>query len=562
MPRLKSKQSLGFKGVRSLAASMLLAFASLLIAPSISHAEEIPILTWERGKEQNIVLGGQTAQSHWDIYLVDSTNKVSLHFAQSVANSKGFIVYSVVLPDTAPLGAYHLEAKGKDGTDKVVAGVQIIARAYYTITQIPTDLRLLFIFYALFTSTFSIIRGRRYSFLAFARHSRFKSHELDVDPESKPKIASILQPLYTFRLRRQLGMDMSFLRFVTLRDGEVLHKAAPNIWAILPFVTFLAGTYEAVMMQGHQVIPHMNMLVYVLFCLVGAMDAASGFSAAIGFFLTQILFVDISSLRSILIDATFTMPWFAPSMLASIYYMTLKIDFFDYFTKFGARTKIALTLAISSIFGGASVVFAAVLLQSLLINQFTSSFMRWPLGFIIVGALIAKNLLNELIDMRVLKKDSPVKVEVESIYVARVLSPSFAVLLAIGVLGLIYVWIQQFVPALIVTLLLVLPYALLFVIFPEFAGRKMPTFPRNITIEATLMAVVAGLVFFGIEKLPIEVIQKSKTFILLGVVPSVLHALYSVIVDSSERAKRKAEIEAGQLSESDTNDESEEASNA
>ena len=542
MPPLKSKQTPVFKrrGLRQVAATLLLAFGSLLIAPAISHAEEIPILTWERGKEQNIVLGGQTKQSHWDIYLVDSSNKYSLAFAQSVANAKGFIVYSILLPETEPLGAYHLEAKGKDGTDKVVAGVQVVARATYQITQIPTDLRLLFIFYALFTATFSIIRGRRYSYLAFARHARFKSKEAEVVPESKPKIHSIIQPLYTFRLRRQLGMDMSFLRFVTLRDGEVLHKAAPNIWAVLPFLTFMAGTYEAVMMQGHQLVPHMAMVWYSLFAIVGVIDAASGFAAAIGFFVAQILFVDISSLRSILIDVTFTMPWFAPSMLASIYYMTLKIDYFDYLTKFGAKTKIALLLAFSSLFGGASVVFASVLLQSLLINQFTSPFMRWPLGLIVVAALVGKNLLNELIDMRVLKRDSSVRVEVESIYVARVLSPSFATLLAVGVLGLIYVWTQQLVTSLIVTALLVLPYALLFVIFPEFAGRKLPTFPRNITIEATLMAIVAGIVFFAIEKLPLEVIQKSRTFILLGVVPSVIHALYSVVVDSSERAKRKA----------------------
>jgi len=154
--------------------------------------------------------------------------------------------------------------------------------------------------------------------------------------------------------------------------------------------------------------------------------------------------------------------------------------------------------------------------------------------------LVAKNLVNELIDMRVLKADSLVRVEVESIYVARVLSPSFATILGIGILGLIYVWTQQLSISLIVTSLLLLPYVLLFVIFPEFAGRRMPTFPRNITIEATFMAVAAGIVFFCIEKLPLEVIQKSKTFILLGLVPSVIHALYSVVVDSSERAKRKA----------------------
>jgi hypothetical protein len=239
------------------------------------------------------------------------------------------------------------------------------------------------------------------------------------------------------------------------------------------------------------------------------------------------------------------MPWFAPSMFASIYYMTLKIDYFDYFRKLNSRAKIALSLFFSAIFGGSAILFSVVIMQSLLINQIASSFFRWPLAVIVTAVLFGKNLVNELIDLRLVKKNSTVTMEVESIYVARVLSPSFSLFIWIGALGTAYVWTQQLVPALVASVFLVLPYLLLFVTFPEFAGRKLPSFPRNITIEASLLAILTGIVFFAIEKLPMAVIQKSKAFILIAVIPVALHGIYSVVVDSSERAKRKTEEAKG-----------------
>ena len=51
--------------------SFTLALVALFISvPVASGASDIPLLSWERGKEQNIVLGGYTNQSDWLIQLV------------------------------------------------------------------------------------------------------------------------------------------------------------------------------------------------------------------------------------------------------------------------------------------------------------------------------------------------------------------------------------------------------------------------------------------------------------------------------------------------------------
>jgi hypothetical protein len=52
---------------------------------------------------------------------------------------------------------------------------------------------------------------------------------------------------------------------------------------------------------------------------------------------------------------------------------------------------------------------------------------------------------------------------------------------------------------------------------------------------------MAGLtfgIFIWLDHLPLRVIQKSKTFILLSLIPLGLHAIYSLLEDSADRAKQ------------------------
>ncbi|MEN9324784.1 MAG: hypothetical protein RL414_538, partial [Actinomycetota bacterium] len=358
------------------------------------------------------------------------------------------------------------------------------------------------------------------------------------DKGDLPKVVGLLEPLYTFRWRRQLNMETSFLKFVYLRDGEPLHKISPNLWSLAPFVSFLMATLAAVQMQGHAVIPNMEIVWFTGFAIIGALDGVSGITAAIGFTIAQLLFGDVNSVRNVLSLLTFTGAWFIPTMIASMYLLTLRIDYFEYVSRLKSETRMVLTIVISSLMGGGALLLFSLLNQSLVINQVPHTFTRYPLMVVVILLLIAKNWANELIDQRSLKKNSPVRFEAESLYVARVMSPGTALVLWFGLLGLVYSWTEQLIPSFYSTLLLALPFFLLFVVFPEFAGRKLPTFPRNITIETGAIALLTVAIFLAIQFLPMGVVEKSKTFILVGVIPVVIHAIYSVVVDSSERAKQ------------------------
>ena len=73
--------------------SLLLVSLYLLLTSPSANALEIPLLTWERGKVQNIVVGDASQQKNWTIKLLSEKN-VEITFTNSRENSRGFIVYS------------------------------------------------------------------------------------------------------------------------------------------------------------------------------------------------------------------------------------------------------------------------------------------------------------------------------------------------------------------------------------------------------------------------------------------------------------------------------------
>ena len=110
--------------LNKLFAGLLIAFTTLSMAPA--HAEDIPVLTWEKGKEHNIVLGGNSQVKNWKIQLTSTTGE-TLDFKQSKLDPKGYIVFSVQIPDTYESGVYTVVTTGVDVPKKIVAGVKIVA---------------------------------------------------------------------------------------------------------------------------------------------------------------------------------------------------------------------------------------------------------------------------------------------------------------------------------------------------------------------------------------------------------------------------------------------------
>jgi len=526
---------------KKLSLALLLTVIFLAITPA-SNAAEIPLLSWERGKQQNIVLGGPSTGSGWKIFLV-AEGQADREFSASLPNSAGYIVYSIDLPRKLPLGGYSVEARANGSPNSAVAAVNVIERSYYTISSIPTDLRLLFSFYAIIISSFAIIRARKYSYLSF---NRDKSHRRKKGEDREgSRVPGFLQPFYKFRARRQAEMEISFLKFIAYKDGEPLHKISPVLWAVMPFVTFLLGMYMSYSIQATTVIPNVALYLIIIAAVVGAVDAMSGATAAAGCLFASLILGDINGMRTFLAVLAFTMAWIVPSMLASMYLIALKIDFSESFAKVSSQVKTAFALVISAVLGSSAVMISAILTDSLVINIQGDSFTRWPLMAIVAGVIFLKNLAEILVDRSRRNRAGSVQVVEESIFLARAISPGMTFMLAVAFFGIIYVWTEKPVQSLVAAAVISAPFFLSFMVFPEVAGKRFPMIRRNLVLETVLISLTTIGVYAGIQYLPMATREKAQAFILLGLVPVLIHAIYSALVVSSERAKlREGEVNA------------------
>ena len=510
---------------------LLVAAISLFSAPH-AMAADMPLLSWERGKQQNIVLGGLSTNAGWKIFLT-APGQIDREFTPSAPNAAGYVVFSIDVPNNLPLGGYSVEARAKGSPNTTVAGINLIPRTSYTISSIPTDLRLLFTLYAIIISTFAVIRSRKYSRLSFVRDKSHKRKKGQDDLISR--VPSLIQPFYKFRSRRQDEMEISFLKFVALKDGEPLHKLSPNIWALTPFVTFVAGIYMSYSIQETTVIPNVALPLIVAIAVIGAFDAISGGTAALGFIFASFILGDISGMRSFLATLAFVMAWCLPAMLASMYLIILKVDFKDNLSKISENLKDLIALLLSAILGSLAVVVSTILTNSLVINIQGKLFLRWPLMVIVIAVIVAKNLVDVGIDKSRIKRESEFESEVESIYLQRVMSTLMTYVFATAIFGITYVWTEKASQALIATLVITAPFVLNSFHFPKIVGPRFAKVRRNLVIEAVVVAFLTVVIYVGIQYLPMTTREKAQAFILLGLVPVLLHALYSALIATSEK---------------------------
>jgi hypothetical protein len=97
------------KPLRWVAAILIAIFAT----PTAAQAFDIPLLTWERGRVQQVVLGGGAYTANWVVTL-EGEGTSPLTFTRSETNEAGYVVYSLNVPSDLPIGAYSVQTSGND----------------------------------------------------------------------------------------------------------------------------------------------------------------------------------------------------------------------------------------------------------------------------------------------------------------------------------------------------------------------------------------------------------------------------------------------------------------
>lgn len=514
--------------------SLVLIALFFFIAPTVASAAEIPLLTWERGILQEVVLGGQAAAKNWRVEL-QGNGITGLEFKKSSQSPQGFTVYSLVIPDDIPLGGYSIVAIDKASEFNIVAGVNLIDSGAYKITKRPLDLALIIAIFVFFVSVISALRARKYARISFVSTQAGPEESLHFNAIGVSFIKRISSAPYRIRVRALEGLPISILRFLLLRDGELVHRLSPNLYGALPIAGFLAGVIAVNETERAGGIGSAGLAIFIAVAMIGIFDAYSGFAAVLGFWLSELVIGNISSFRDILIMISVGISWMLPVIFSSILQTAIAKDFRDESKDeptFGFKL---IGIVGSSLAGGAIFYFGQKLTNSVLINFGDMRNVSFLAFAVIVAALVTRGILDETISSADTNQQLKVESHLEEITISRISSPQTALGIFAIVVGFSFIWTQSAANSLIIALIFTAPYLVLLVRFDEIDSKFLAKAKRNILIESTITTGVSFLIFSQISNLPLLSQEKAQWFLILAGIPGIIHSIYSAACDSSDR---------------------------
>jgi hypothetical protein len=488
----------------------------------VASAADIPVLTWEKGKEHNIVLGGNGIVKDWKIQL-KAQGRAPLDFTKSRVDARGFVVFSVNIPDSYESGIYSVETNSTQEAGKVVAGVRIVEISDYNLIQIPTKLFIILFTLIILISTLSILRMQKYEKIEYLRA---KLAQAPTGP---------IGFLYRFRNSSIEEIHRSIFKFQLIREGELLHKFSPAAWAVVPWVALAIGALVSAnerLIQGVQLTP---VLFYAGIAVIGLLDPFSGFMAGVGFAFIHCVTGNVSSVRGVMSLVAISVGWFAPGLISSLYSDALNKDSYSLFLKRFVPDVLASAI-------GGLVFFSAQLLT----NSFADH--QGPIsgsGYLI-PAIFSVLVFARIQGEKWLNKDlhqTGQNYQIRVLVLPRVISPRTIVFAAIYFAAAIYVWTESWTFALQIAAILAIPMALLMVRFEHPVVPFLKKLDRHIFVEVSALVAIAYSAFHYIQSLPLEVTQKGRMFVGYTAVLLLIHGLYSSVYDSSHREKENRELE-------------------
>ena len=306
-------------------------FAALFIgwivaaAPVSAFAADIPQLTWERGMQQSVALGGDS-NLLWKVTL-KSDSGFSADFERSKKNNAGFVVYTIELPDDLKLGAYRVVTSAPGTTESLSSYINIVEDTSYDPLLDP--------------KTIGGLAVVAYTLLSFFSGNQFESkrNEEEEDPNalggvdtnylaagriSKRKRDAIR--IGRFKLVQSLDSFRSRLIIETSRNSKVFTRIfADGTWAqslfgpvalVLPIAGAALGIAAGVDSDLTKSLIPTNIELVLAIIVLGIFDAMAGFAAAAAYFIYAMATNNVSSVLDLQTLLGFSLVLFTPILAA------------------------------------------------------------------------------------------------------------------------------------------------------------------------------------------------------------------------------------------------------
>ena len=509
------------KFFRWVAALLIVIFA----VPTTAQAFDVPLLTWERGRVQQVVLGGGAYTANWVVTL-EGEGISPLAFTRSEPNDAGYVVYSLNVPSDLPIGAYSVNTSGKNAKKTLVAGVNLVQTQTKTASSNLIDLTIIISIFVFLTTIISTLRAKKYSTLT-TQNTQFSLRYDFEDFAAESSFASRLSSApYRIRINGLRSIRISLLQFLMVREGELLHRTSRQLYGALPLLGLAAGCIAGIEVNRNSGIANTGIAIFIAVSVLAIFDAYSGLFATVGFWAIQVLTGNVTSVRDLLIMFSVGLTWTGTALFSGL----LKENFGKDFQKVSRGKLITLYGVVASALVGTSVFYLGhALIDGVLYIESPDRGISIASLVIIALAICAKGFVE------IAKNSNAQADEVEFFHVARVCSPQTAILLSSIAFGFLYIWTERADQSLIFALMFTLPFYLAFIGFGESFAlfKRLP--PRNILLESALVALVAILSYRLLSGRPLLLGDKTQFLLLISAIPGIAHAIYSAMFSESEK---------------------------
>jgi hypothetical protein len=293
---------------------------------TIAQAVDTPELTWQRGRQQSITLGGNTADKLWQINL--EANGKSLRFDQSSVSKNGFIVYTVEIPEDLAVGRYKIVVSGPATTTNTVAFVNISPTISYDPLADPKKV--------------GVIAVIAFTLLTFFTGNRSDDQQQEEESEDQSALGSVDTAYMgvgaTKRGRGDLvgigkskfTQNLDLLRHLSIfntasrsplvmrvvADSSYLQAISGFFVLLLPVIGLALGVAMALSTQMSVSLIPTSLALILAIVVLALLDAFAGLIAFIVYFLYALTVGEITNFADVQALLGMSLLWFTPALAA------------------------------------------------------------------------------------------------------------------------------------------------------------------------------------------------------------------------------------------------------
>jgi hypothetical protein len=500
--------------------SKLLAPVALFVGVIFSTpslALDIPLLTWEQGKSQSVVLGGPTASDNWQVSLVAASG-VKTSFRASAINNAGFRVYTIDLSNGQAAGRYTVETQGPGSPRNVVSEVLVVPAESYEVPMAPFDLLFILGFLAVFLSAVVSVRKAKTVVSSFPNPiADIENLVLGKDLRSIKRFK--VNSLESKRVRFLNGLPESFLKKLLLADSNFSFTLPLSGFVYLPILSITLGSLLFLSHESREPFSQVSYLLLALLIVVSHLDVLAGILGAISFLAFHVVLSGALDVRN----------GFAALVLVGVFIFPAMFSIIGKLTSIELHRSAKVTYSVLSIFGILYIPCAYLVIKSLTPGITLSSD---GIPYLMVFALISIALKNQLMDKFLGRGSKNSAERSPETSIPRLFSDGSIVVLSVALTILFMNWTENLTISLLAAFAWTVPLLLSSIRLDGVVIRFFSRVPRVIWLEIALVLSALLGIFLIARKLPYLVEDVSALLLVILAIPSAIHALFVLLVSS------------------------------